>query len=176
MICHLHRFLYDLKQAPWAWFQRFAFVITAASFSASAHDPTLFVHVSPNGWTLLILYMDDMIITGDDPEYIAFVKARLIDQFFMFDIGPLRYFHGIEISSVSEGFFLSQEKYIQDLLYRASLIDHWTTVTPMELNVHLTPTDGEPLEDSTRYRHIVGNLVYLGVTRPDISYSVHILS
>jgi hypothetical protein len=71
---------------------------------------------------------------------------------------------------------LSQEKYIQDLLNRASLTDHRTAETPMELNVYLTPTDGEPLEDPTRYCHIVGSLVYLGVTRPDISYSVHILS
>jgi hypothetical protein len=85
---------------------------------------------------------------------------------------------------------LSQEKYIQDLLDRASLTDHRTAETPMELNVHLTPTDGEPLEDptryrhivgsliylGTRYRHIVGSLVYLGVTKPGISYSVHILS
>jgi hypothetical protein len=82
---------------------------------------------------------------------------------------------GIEISSAPK-FFLSQEKYIQDLFDRASLTDHRTVETPMELNVHLTPTDDEPLEDPTRYRHILGSLVYLGVTRPDISYSIHILS
>jgi hypothetical protein len=75
-----------------------------------------------------------------------------------------------------EGFFLSQEKYIQDLLDRASLTDHRTAETLMKLNVHLVATDGEPLKDPTRYHHIVGNLVYLGVTRHDISYFVHILS
>jgi hypothetical protein len=176
MACHLCRSLYSLKQAPRAWFQRFASVVTAAGFSASAHDPVLVVHVSPRGRTLLLLYVDDMIITSDDPEYIAFVKAHLSDQFLMSDLGPLRYFLGIDISSTLEGFFLSQEKYIQDLLDRASLTDHRTAETSMELNVHLVATDGEPLEDTTRYRHIVGTLVYLGVTRPDISYSVHILS
>jgi hypothetical protein len=150
-------------------------VATATGFSTSAHDLALFVHVSPRGRTLL-LYVDDMIIAGDDPEYIAFVKVRLSDQFLMSDLGPLRYFLGIEISSTPEGFFLSQEKYIQDLLDRASLTDHRTAGTPMELNVYLTPTDGEPLKDPTCYRHIVGSLIYLGVTRPDISYSVNILS
>jgi hypothetical protein len=94
----------------------------------------------------------------------------------MSDLDPLRYFFGIEISSTPERFFLSQEKYVQDLLDRASLIDHRTAETPMELNAHLVATDDEPLENPTRYRHIVGSLVYLGVTRPDISYSVHILS
>jgi hypothetical protein len=151
-------------------------MVTVAGFSASAHDPTLFVHVSPRGRTLLLLYIDNMIITGDDPEYIAFVKARLSDQFLMSDLGPLQYFLGIEISSTFEGFFLSQEKYIQDLLDRASLTDHRTAETSMELNVHLVTTNGEPLEDPTRCRHIVGSLVYLGVTRSDISYSIHILS
>jgi hypothetical protein len=62
----------------------------------------------------------------------------------MSDLGPLMYFLGIEISSTSEGFFLSQEKYIQNLLDQASLIDHRTAETPMELNVYLTPIDGEP--------------------------------
>jgi hypothetical protein len=126
-------------------------------------------------WRFLLLYVDDMIITGDDPEYIVFVKARLSDQFLMSDLGHLRYFLRIKIFT-PEGFFLSQEKYIQDLLDRASLTDHRTAETPMELNIHLVATDGEPLEDHTRYRRIVGSLVYLGVTRPDILYSVHILS
>ncbi|KAK1652220.1 hypothetical protein QYE76_070025 [Lolium multiflorum] len=83
MVCRLRRSLYGLKQAPRAWFERFASVVTAAGFSPSLHDPALFVHTSPRGRTLLLLYVDDMIITGDDPEYIAFVKARLRDQFLM---------------------------------------------------------------------------------------------
>jgi hypothetical protein len=83
MVCHIRRSLYGLKQAPRTWFQRFASVVTAAGFSASAHDPALFVHVSPHGRTLLPFYVDDMIITGDDPEYISFVKAHLSDQFLL---------------------------------------------------------------------------------------------
>ncbi|WVZ94097.1 hypothetical protein U9M48_040034 [Paspalum notatum var. saurae] len=164
MVCRLRRSLYGLKQAPRAWFQRFASMVTAANFSASAHDPALFVHTSSRGRTLLLLY------------FIAFVKARLSEQFLMSDLGRLRYFIGIEVSSTYEGFYLSQETYIQGLLDRASITDHKTEETPMELNLQRSATDGEPLDDPTRYRHIVGSLVYLGVTRPDISYSVHILS
>jgi len=111
MVCRLRCSLYGLKKAPRAWFQRFASVVTAASFSASTHDPALFIHTSSRGRTLL-LYVDDMIITGDDSEYIAFVKARLSEQFLMSDLGPLRYFLGIEVSSTPQGFYLSQEKYI----------------------------------------------------------------
>jgi hypothetical protein len=147
-----------------------------AGFSAIAHDPMLFVHTSCCGRTLLLLYVDDMIITRDNPKYIAFVKACLSEQFLMYDLGPLRYFLRIDFSFSLEGFYLSQEKYILDLLDRASLADQQTTDTPMELNVHLCAIDGEPVEDPTRYRHIVGSLIYLCVTRLDISYSIHILS
>jgi hypothetical protein len=148
-------------------------VITTANFSTSAHDLALFIQVSPRDRTFLFLYVDDMIVTSN--EYVAFVKTQLSDQFLMSDLGPLRYFLWIEIST-TKGFFLSQEKYILNLLDQASLTDHRTAETPIELNVHLTSTDGEPLEDPTHYRHIVGSLVYLGVTRPDISYFVDILS
>ena len=161
MVCRLRHSLYGLKKAPRAWFERFASVVTAAGFSASAHDPALFVHLSPRGRTLLLLYVDDMIITGDDSDYIACVKARLRDQFLMTDLGPLCYFLGIEISSTSDGFYISQEKYIQDLLARAALSDDGTVVTPMELNVQLRATDGDPLPNPTRYRHLVGSLVIL---------------
>jgi hypothetical protein len=176
MICRLRRFLYGLKHDPRAWFELFASVVTAADFSPSAHDPVLFVHTSPRGQTLLLLYVDDMIITNDNFEYIAFGKAHLREQFLMTDLGPLGYFLGIEVSSTSDGFYISQEKYIQDLLARAALGDERTIETPMELNVQLRASDGDPLSDPTCYCHLVGSRVYLAVTRPDISYPVHILS
>ena len=104
------------------------------------------------------------------------MKQRLSETFLMSDLGPLRYFLGLEVTSTSDDIFLSQEKYTQDLLSRAALTDHRTVDTPMEIGVHLRPTDGVPLADPTRYRQLVGSLVYLGITRPDISHSVHILS
>ncbi|WVZ60284.1 hypothetical protein U9M48_010330 [Paspalum notatum var. saurae] len=85
-------------------------------FLASVHDPALFVHTSSRGRTLLLLYVDDMIITGDDPRFIAFVKARPSERFLMSDLGSLRYFLGIEISSTHEGIYLSREKYIRVFL------------------------------------------------------------
>ena len=111
-VCRLRRSLYGLKQAPRAWFERFSSVITTAGFIPSDHDPALFVHISARGRTLLLLYVDDMLITGDDHDYIAFVKNRLSEQFMMSDLGPLSYFLGIEITSTHDGYYLSQQKYI----------------------------------------------------------------
>ena len=175
-VCHLRRALYGLKQAPRAWFARFSSVVIAAGFTPSDHDPALFVHTSSRGRTLILLYVDDMLITGDDPDYIAFVKARLCDQFMMSDLGPLSYFLGLEVESTAAGYYLSQAKYIRDLLTRSGLTDTRTAATPMELHLHLKSSDGSPLDDPTRYRHLVGSLVYLTATRPDIAYAVHILT
>jgi hypothetical protein len=174
-VCRLRRSLYGLKQAPRVWFERFTSVVTAAGFVASQHDTALFVHTFPRGRALILLYVDDMLITGDDYEYIAFVKACLSEQFHMFDLGPLSYFLGIEVTSTLDGYYLSQRKYINDL-DRAGLTDHHSVDTPMELHTRLRATDGVPLEDPTRYRHLVGSLIYLGITCPDIFYAAHILS
>ena len=72
----------------------------------------------------------------------------------MTDLGPLRYFLGIEVSSTSDGFYISQEKYIQDLLARAALGDERTVETPMELNVKLRPTDGDNASDQEEDHHL----------------------
>jgi hypothetical protein len=128
------------------------------------------------GRTLILLYMDDMLITGDNSEYIAFVNGHLSEQFHMSYLCPLSYFLGIKVTSTPDDYYLSQIKYIHDLLDRACLTDHCSVDTPMELYTHLRDTNGIPLEDPTRYRHLVGSLVYLDITRPDISYVVHILS
>jgi hypothetical protein len=175
-VCHLRCALYGLKQAPCAWFQQFSSVVTAIGLTPSEHDPALFIHTSPHGRTLILFYVDDMLITRDDPNYIAFVKECLCEQFMMSELGYLSYFLAIEITSSADGYYLSQYKYVQDLLAHSGLTNTRTAATPMELHLHLKPTDGLPLADPTRYCHLVGSLVYLTATRPDIAHAVHILT
>ena len=96
LVYRLRRALYGLKQVPRAWFARFSSADTAAGFQLSPHDPVLFVH-SSRGRTPLLLYVDDMIITGDDPSHVAIVKHHLQQQFQMTDLGQLSYFLGLRL-------------------------------------------------------------------------------
>jgi hypothetical protein len=125
---------------------------------------------------LLLLYVDDMIITRDDHSGISDFKQFLHLQFEMKDLGHLGYFLGIEVSSNSTGYYFSQAKYVFDLLSRASLTDTKVVFTPLEMNARLTPLDGTPLSDVTFYRQLVGSLVYLTVTHPNIAHVVHVMS
>jgi hypothetical protein len=125
---------------------------------------------------LLLLYVDDILITADDVEHISHVKKQLGVQFQMSNLGPHNYFLGIEVSHSANGYYLSQLKYIQDLIVRSGITENRTAATPMDMHLQLRATDGTPLEDPSRYRHLVGSLVYLTVTRPDIAHAVHILN
>lgn len=87
-------------------------MITVVGFTISSNDPALFVHISSQGRTLLLLYVDDMLITGDDSSFITYVKKHLSEQFLMTDLGSLTYFLRIEVSSMPEGYYLSQQKYV----------------------------------------------------------------
>lgn len=117
-----------------------------------------------------------MIITGSDPATIAHVKQHLSHIFEMKDLGPLRYFLGIEVVFSPKGYFLSQAKYANEVIHRAGLSDSKSSDTPIELNMKLNSTDGVPLDDPSLYRELVGCLVYLTVTRPDLAYAVHVIS
>ncbi|XP_058109941.1 uncharacterized mitochondrial protein AtMg00810-like [Magnolia sinica] len=94
----------------------------------------------------------------------------------MKDMGPLTYFLGLEISRNTQGYLLSQWKYTCDLIKLANLTDNKTHETPLELNVKYEKDDGDLLSDVTSYRQPVGRLVYLTMSRPDISYAVHVVS
>ena len=117
--------------------------------------------------------MDDIIITGDDLSGIQELKDFLSQQFEMKDLGYLSYFLDLEITHSTDGFYITQAMYASKLLSRAGLTDSKTVDTLVELNAHLTPSGGKPLSNPSLYRHLVGSLVYLTVTRPDISYAVH---
>ena len=104
-------------------------------------------YVSSRGWTVFLLYLDDMILTGDDPAHIAFVKQKLYETFLIMDLGQLRYFPGIEVTSHPDGFRLSQHCYTLDLLARSGITDTQTVATPMKLHLKLWASDGTPLPD-----------------------------
>ena len=106
-VCKLKKSLYGLKQAPRAWFEKFSTVITSIGFSSSNHDSALFVKCTNAGRILLSLYVDDMIITGDDVDGIAVLKSELTRQFEMKDLGSLRYVLGIEVAVSPKDYILS---------------------------------------------------------------------
>ena len=94
----------------------------------------------------------------------------------MKDLGLARYFLGLEISRHPHGYFISQQKYTKDLISLVGLTDDKVVDTPLEINVKYGREDGAALLDPTMYRKIVGSLVYLTVTRPDIAYAVQLMS
>ena len=117
-----------------------------------------------------------MIITGDDMQGIQDLKHFLGRQFEMKDLSPLNYFLSLKVSSSADGYYLTQAKYTSDLIYRASITDSKIVDSPIEYNCHLNSHDGESLSDATLYRQLIGTLIYLTITRLDISYAVLVVS
>ncbi|CAL1369837.1 unnamed protein product [Linum trigynum] len=177
-VCLLHRSLYGLKQAPRAWFEKFHTTILQAGFVQSANDPSLFTRSTIHGLTVLLIYVNDMIVTGGDSAGIQELTDVLHKAFHLKELGNLAYFLGLEVQRSTHGLFVSQHKYILDLLDHARLSDCKPVVTPMEQNLKLSSTSGDVLSssDSSLYRSLVGSLIYLTSTRPDVSYAVQIVS
>ena len=151
-VCHLQRALYGLKQAPRAWFAKFSSTIFHLGYTANLYDSILFICRTDKGIILLLLYMDDMIITGDDLSGIQELKDFLSQQFEMKDLGHLSYFLGLEITHSTDGLYITQAKYAFDLLCRAGLTESKTVDPPVELNAHLTPSGRKPLSNPFFYR------------------------
>ena len=175
-VCHLLHALYGLKQALQAWFEKFSLVVAQQGFTLSPYDTALFVRRSSASVTLILLYVDDMIITGDDYAGIRSLQHFLSKYFEMKDLGTLSYFLGLEVTSSSDGYYLFHTIYASDLLFKAGIIDNRIVSTPLEYNAKFTPLDGEPISDATHYRQLVGSLIYLTVTRPNISHVVVMVS
>ncbi|KAM0019206.1 putative RNA-directed DNA polymerase [Helianthus debilis subsp. tardiflorus] len=175
-ICRLKKSLYGLKQSPRAWFERFTLAMKKYGFKQSNSDHTLFLKRRGNLVTCLIIYVDDMILTGNDEEEMSMLRDKLFAEFEMKDLGRLKYFLGIEVLRSKQGIFICQKKYILDFFAEIGMIECKPAETPMMVNHGLHMEDGAELADKERYQRMVGKLIYLSHTRPDIAYAVGVVS
>jgi hypothetical protein len=174
-LCHLVKALYGLKQAPRAWHARLAAVLRALGFVPSTADTSLFLLQRPEVTMYLLVYVDDIILVSSSVTAADRLVTAMSSDFAVKDLGKLYYFLGLEVLSSADGLILTQQKYSQDLLRRAGMLQCKPVATPMFASDRLFAFDGDPLsaDDATEYRSLVGGLQYLTITRPDISYAVN---
>ncbi|KAA0046494.1 putative mitochondrial protein [Cucumis melo var. makuwa] len=138
-------------------------------------DPSLFIRSVGSSLTYLLLYVDDIIVTGPDYLYISVLKNQLALEFKISDLGPLKYFLGLEIQSSIDGIFVNQAKYLNDLLHTSGMTSAKSCITPMSTSLDLY-TIAPPFNDPSLSRRLVGSLQYLTFTRPDIALFVNRVS
>jgi hypothetical protein len=158
-----------------SWFDRFSSFLINYGFFCSKADPSLFILHSTAGSLILLLYVDDILLTGSTASLVSNFIQLLQSEFAMKDLGPLHHFLGIEILSTTDGLHLSQTHYALTILERANMVDCKPMSTPLEAKNNITPND-TPLDDPSHFRGLVGALQYLTLTRPDLSYCVNYVS
>ncbi|XP_031106143.1 uncharacterized protein LOC116010773 [Ipomoea triloba] len=171
-VCHLQRSLYGLKQAPRAWFKRLHDFLLSAGFSASKTDVSLFHYSAHTSRVFLLVYVDDIIMIGNDATLVDSLLQRLSSTFKIRDLGTPSFFLGIETLTVSDGILLSQRRYMEDILHRAGMTDCKPLATPAAITQTVSPTT-TLFDNPTQYRRLAGALQYLTITRPDLSYAVN---
>jgi hypothetical protein len=176
VVCKLQQALYGLKQSPRAWFWRFSMAMLKYGFKQSNSDHTLFIKHRLSKVIVLIVYVDDMIITGDDEEEISRLQKELATEFEMKNLGGLKYFLGIEVARSNQGIFLSQRKYVLDVLTEVGMLECKPTDTPIVQNHRLGEYPNQTPTDKGRYQRLVEKLIYLSHTRLDIAYAVRVVS
>lgn len=175
-VCRLKKPIYGLKQAPRAWYMALKHHLLEIGFKNSLADTSLFTFIAGAQQTYILVYVDDIIVTGSDPRHVASVLQSLGHRFSIKDPVDLHYFLGVEVTRSPKGLHLMQRRYILDLLTRTNMLDAKTMSTPMQTTLKLTLKDGPSLSDASQYRFIVGSLQYMAFTRPDISFAVNRLS
>ncbi|KAK9062516.1 hypothetical protein SSX86_019703 [Deinandra increscens subsp. villosa] len=175
-VCKLKKSLYGLKQASRNWYHKFTAALLELDFKQSNADHSLFIHKRGNTFVAALIYVDDVIVVGNNLEKIQSTKSHLDEKFGIKDLGILKYFLGIEVARTSEGMVLSQRKYTLDILEDSGLQGCRPSMFPMEQNLKLDKGDEQNPVDASQYRRLVGRLLYLQATRPDIAYSVNVLS
>ncbi|GJV55065.1 ribonuclease H-like domain-containing protein [Tanacetum coccineum] len=178
-VCRLKKSLYGLKQASRQWNAKLTYALIENGFSQSKSDYSPYTKSDKGVFLALLVYVDDIIITGNSISEIDKFKVFLKSKFMTKDLGKLKYFLGIEVIDTDKGICLNQRKYVLDLLSEYGMLACKPAKTHLmsKLAISNEATDDDLILDNiTDYQKLLGKLIYLTNTRPDISYAVDCLS
>jgi hypothetical protein len=176
LVLHLHKALYGLNQAPWAWNEKLDQTLMSLGFLRCPSEPAIYTR-RRNGSRLIIgVYVDDLVVAGELKKVIESFKSEMGKAFNMSDLGLLQYYLGLEVKQNSDGIFLSQGAYAKKILDRSGMAGCNPCQFPMEPHLKLSKGSLEQAVDKTMYRSIVGSLRYLVNTRPNIAFAVGYVS
>jgi hypothetical protein len=175
-VLRLNKALYGLHQAPRAWNIKLDETLVALGFSHSALEHAVYTRGKGASRLLVGVYVDDLIITGNDASEIAKFKREMSAKFKMSDLGLLCFYLGIEVHQGADDIKLSQVAYARKVLERAGMASYNMCHTPMEPRLKLLKASTAAPVDATEYRGLVGCLRYLVHTRSDIAFAVGYVS
>ncbi|GKA60200.1 retrovirus-related pol polyprotein from transposon TNT 1-94 [Tanacetum coccineum] len=168
----LKKALYSLKQAPKAWYESLKAFLIDHKYTMGLVDNTLFTKKRNSHIIIVQIYVEDIIFGSTYQELCDDFSKIMHDEFEMSMIGELNFFLGLQIKQLEDGIFFNQSKYVKEMLKKFSLKDSKPIKTPMSSETKLTrDEDGEPIDD-TKYRGMIGSLIYLTASQPDIMFSV----
>ena len=176
LVCRLHKSLYGLRQSPRAWYAKLHTALLAWKLLQSHADPNLyFVHIH-NHTIALLVYVDDILITGSDIHLITQLKGHLQRTFKTNDLGSLHRYLGVQFDKVPTGLHMHQTEYALSILSLFNMDTCKPAYTPLPEGLVLSKVADSPPVDATLYRMLVGKLLYLTKTRPDIAHAVSVVS
>lgn len=175
MVCRLRKSLYGLKQAPRAWYARLDKYLLELGFTKGNADNNLYYKITDDDILIIEVFVDDIIFGGEDKLCMEFSK-NMEKEFEMFMIGKMKIFLGLHITLTDKGIFIYQTKYPRELLKKLDMGDSKPVSTPMITCEKLTMKDVSTAVNPTRYKPMIGGLLYLTQSRPDIMNVVCIAS
>ncbi|GJY33546.1 retrovirus-related pol polyprotein from transposon TNT 1-94 [Tanacetum coccineum] len=168
----LKKALYGLKQAPKAWYDRLKAFLIKHEYKMEMVDNTLFTKKKSSNLIIVQIYVDDIIFGSTCQDMCDEFAKIMHDEFEMSMMGELNFFLGLQIKQMEDGIFFNQSKYIKEMLKKFGLEDSKPMKTPMSFDTKLTKDEECKSVDSTKYRGMIGSLLYLTASRPDIMFSV----
>lgn len=177
LVYKLHKALYGLKQAPRAWFSRIEAHFIGEGFQRCQSEQTLFMKRSREGKIIVVsVYVDDLIFTGDDEVMLSEFKNSMMREFDMTDLGRMRFFLGIEVLQESDGIYICQRKYALEVLKKFGMMESNSVGSPIVPGFKVSKDEAGVTVDETNYKQLVGSLMYLTATRPDMMFVISLIS